>query len=225
NYRALPTPSDIAQTVSLSELIAGKVNPDAIANRIVFIGVTENSATDHWALCEMMGGKMWFESQEGIGSTFYFTLIVKVDENVKSQLNSIPKLGKKRLLIVDDNPSCLQILTKQLSQWGILAHGVASGVEAIDLLQHENVNQNQVFDLIIIDMQMPEMNGVATATAIRELPKYQSLPLVMLTPIGKSPEKNQLQKLNLAALLNKPIKQSQLQNILQKIFSQITINS
>ncbi|NET76235.1 GAF domain-containing protein [Okeania hirsuta] len=176
-------------------------------------------------LCEMMGGKMWFESQEGIGSTFYFTLIVKVDENVKSQLNSIPKLGKKRLLIVDDNPSCLQILTKQLSQWGILAHGVASGVEAIDLLQHENVNQNQVFDLIIIDMQMPEMNGVATATAIRELPKYQSLPLVMLTPIGKSPEKNQLQKLNLAALLNKPIKQSQLQNILQKIFSQITINS
>ncbi|WP_237396278.1 ATP-binding protein [Okeania sp. KiyG1] len=45
-------------------------------------------------LCEMMGGKMWVESQEEIGSTFYFTLIVKVDENVKSQLNFIPKLGK-----------------------------------------------------------------------------------------------------------------------------------
>ncbi|WP_202221314.1 response regulator [Okeania sp. KiyG1] len=126
--------------------------------------------------------------------------------------------------MVDDNSSCLQILTKQLSQWGILAHGVASGAEAIDILQNENVNQHQDFDLIIIDMQMPEMDGVATATAIREIPKYQSLPLVMLTPIGKSPEKNLVQELNFAALLNKPIKQSQLQNILQEIFSQNTIN-
>lgn len=169
-------------------------------------------------LCEMMGGKMWVESQEGTGSTFYFTLIVKVDENVTNELNPIPDFDNKRLLIVDDNPSCLQILTKHLSQWGILAHGVASGLEAIDILQNENVDQNQKFDLIIIDMEMSEMDGVATATAIRELPKYKSLPLVMLTPIGKSPEKNQLQKLNLAALLNKPIKQLQLQNILQKIF-------
>ncbi|NER05361.1 MAG: response regulator [Okeania sp. SIO3C4] len=170
-------------------------------------------------LCEMMGGKMWVESQEGIGSTFYFTLMVKVDENVKNQFNIMPKLGGKRLLIVDDNPSFLQILTKQLSQWGILAHGVTSGVEAIDILEEENVHQIQKLDLIIIDMQMSEMDGVSTATAIRKLPKYQFLPLVMLTPIGRSPEKNQLQKLNFAALLNKPIKQSQLQNILQKIFA------
>ena len=72
---------------------------------------------------------------------------------------------------------------------------------------------------------MSEMDGVTTAIAIREIPKYKALPLVMLTPIGKLPTKNQLQKLNLAALLNKPIKQLQLYNILEKIFSNLTVKS
>ncbi len=169
-------------------------------------------------LCEMMGGKMWVESQEGIGSTFYFTLTVKVDKNIISQFNPISNLANKRLLIVDDHPSCLQVLTQQFSQWGILSHAVTSGVAAINILKNETADQHQNFDLIIIGMQMSEMDGVATAIAIREIPKYKDMPLVMLTPIGKSPKKNQLQKLNLAALLNKPIKQSQLYHILEKIF-------
>ncbi|MDJ0519313.1 MAG: ATP-binding protein [Trichodesmium sp. MO_231.B1] len=170
-------------------------------------------------LCEMMGGKMWVESQEGIGSTFYFTLTVKVDQDITSQFNPINNLADKRLLIVDDRPSCLQILTQQLNQWGILSHTATSGLAAINMLKNGTADQNQNFDLIIIGMEMSEMDGVATAIAIREIPKYKCLPLVMLTPIGKSPTKNQLQQLNLAALLNKPIKQSQLYNILEKIFS------
>lgn len=169
-------------------------------------------------LCEMMGGKMWVESQEGIGSTFHFTLMAKVDENIRSQFNPISNLANKRLLIVDDRPSCLQILTQQLNEWGILSHTATSGIAAINILKNETADQNFDFDLIIIGMEMSEMDGVATAIAIREIPKYKYLPLVMLTPIGKSPTKNQLQKLNLAALLNKPIKQLQLYNILDKIF-------
>ncbi len=169
-------------------------------------------------LSEMMGGKMWVESQEGIGSTFHFTIMAKVDKNMTIEFNPISDLANKRLLIVDDHPSCLQILTQQLSQWGILSHTATSGVAAINILKNGTADQNQNFDLIIIGMEMLEMDGIATAIAIREIPKYKYLPLVMLTPIGKSPTKNQLQKLNLSALLNKPIKQSQLYNILEKIF-------
>ncbi|NEQ37635.1 MAG: PAS domain S-box protein [Okeania sp. SIO3I5] len=177
------------------------------------------------SLCEIMGGKMWVESQKGIGSTSYFTLTAKIDKNMTIQFNPISNLANKRLLIVDDSSSCLQILTQQLSQWGILSHAVTSGDAAINLLKNETADQNQNFDLIIIDIQMSEMDGIATAIAIREIPKYKELPLVMLTPIGKLPKKNQLQKLNLAALLNKPIKQSQLSNILEKIFSDLTVKS
>ncbi|MGD1806365.1 ATP-binding protein [Dapis sp. BLCC M126] len=169
-------------------------------------------------LCEMMGGKMWVESQEGIGSTFHFTLTAKVNKNMTIQFNPISNLADKRLLIVDDHPSCLKILTHQLNQWGILSHTATSGIAAINMLKNGTADQHQNFDLIIIGMEMSEMNGVAIAIAIREIPKYKYLPLVMLTPIGKSPTKNQLQKLNLAALLNKPIKQLQLYNILDKIF-------
>jgi len=174
-------------------------------------------------LCEMMGGKMWVESQEGIGSTFYFTLMAKVDKNMTIQFNPISNLANKRLLILDDSPSSVQILTQQLSQWGILSHTVTSGVAAINILKNETADQHHNFDLIIIDIQMSEMDGIATAIGIREIPKYKYLPLVMLTPLGKSPTKNQLQKLNLAALLNKPIKQSQLYNILEKIFSNLPV--
>ncbi|MDJ0553850.1 MAG: ATP-binding protein [Microcoleaceae cyanobacterium MO_207.B10] len=176
------------------------------------------------SLCEMMGGKMWVESQKGVGSTFYFSVTVKVPENVSNQVDIIPDLVDKNLLIVDDNSSCRKILTQQLSQWGILSHAVASGAEAIDILNNKT-SQNSLFDLIIIDMQMPEMNGVTTALEIRQLPGYQSVPLVMLTPIGQSPEKNQLPKMNLAAVLNKPIKPLQLYNILQKLLCKDRTNS
>jgi CheY-like chemotaxis protein len=91
-----------------------------------------------------------------------------------------PQLEGKRLLIVDDNATNRQILTLQGQSWGMLTRAAHSGMEALDWLC-----QGEFFDLAILDMQMPGMDGLTLATEIRKKPGYQELPLVMLTSIGK----------------------------------------
>ena len=160
-------------------------------------------------LSEMMGGRMWVESQAGQGSSFYFTLIGKSpnaslpDECWDFQ----PQLAGKRLLIVDDNATNRQILTLQAQSWEMLPHAAKSGSEALNWIR-----QGDIFDIIILDMQMPEMDGLTLAAEIRKQPGCQELPLVMLTSMGR--QDISVQTVKFAAFLNKPIKQSQLYNVL-----------
>jgi CheY-like chemotaxis protein/HPt (histidine-containing phosphotransfer) domain-containing protein len=95
----------------------------------------------------------------------------------------------------------------------MLADTVSSGAEALSLLR-----QGEEFDLAILDMQMPEMDGLTLATQIRQQPRCQELPLVMLTSVGRQHAEIHAAKINFAAFVNKPIKQSQLYNILIQVF-------
>ena len=166
-------------------------------------------------LSEMMGGKMWVESQVNFGSTFHFTIIA---ESVPQTLTNEPKspappLAGKRVLIVDDNATNRQILTLQAEFWGMFSHAVESGEQALNLLA-----QGEPFDLAILDMQMPQMDGLTLGASIQALPKYQNLPLIMLTSIGKPETTDSTPVVNFAAFLTKPIKQSYLYNIFSQIF-------
>ena len=165
-------------------------------------------------LSEMMGGRMWFESQLGQGSNFHFTILVKsVPGSLPvDQPYSQPQLATKRLLIVDDNSTNRNILTLQGQSWGMLTCAAESGVEAL-----ESLRQEEPFDIAILDMQMPEMDGLTLAAEIRKLPNCLLLPLVMLTSLGKQ-EIGIADNVNFAAFLNKPVKQSQLYNVLIQIF-------
>ncbi len=165
-------------------------------------------------LSEMMGGKMWVESQENCGSTFYFTIsAVSNPEQLSNQPNlSSSQLAGKRVLIVDDNATNRQILTLQAESWGMLACATESGVQALTLLA-----QSQSFDLAILDMQMPQMDGLTLGAKIQNLPQYQTLPLIMLTSIGKPETTKFTPVVNFAAFLTKPIKQAHLYNILKNI--------
>ncbi len=167
------------------------------------------------SLCELMGGEIWVESQEGIGSTFHFKVILEIPFNQKyldSPENS-PYLKDKKVLIVDDNTTNRQILVLQSQFWGMIPKGAGSPLEALEWLK-----QKQKFDMGILDMQMPLMDGLSLAKEIRNLPDYQQLPLLILTSIGNQPPKSELEAVNLSAFLHKPIKEIQLYQKLIQIF-------
>jgi CheY-like chemotaxis protein len=167
-------------------------------------------------LTELMGGKMWVESDGESGSSFFFTIIAKgapavsIDRHQENQKTE--KLQGKRLLIVEDNSTHRKILALQAQSWGMLPHATESGAEALKLL-----NLRGHFDLAILDMQMPELDGIALAQEIRKIPEYQHLPLVMLSSLSISRSEIEAAQVDFAATLNKPIKQFQLQDVLSHI--------
>lgn len=169
-------------------------------------------------LTELMKGRMWVESQPGKGSTFYFTFRGNAAaETDAPSLQPVSKslLATKRVLIIDDNATNRQILTLHTQNWQMLPLAVASGMEALQLLQ-----QGASFDVAILDMQMPAMNGLMLADEIHKMPDYQHLPLVMLTSIGKLEVISQANQFHFAAFLNKPIKPEQLCSTLSQIVSE-----
>jgi CheY-like chemotaxis protein len=168
-------------------------------------------------LTELMNGKMWVESDgEGNGSSFYFTILAKAAPPsppvCQPERQSPSQLAGKRLLIVEDNTTHRQILSLQAQSWGMFAHATESGAEALKLL-----NLRGHFDLAILDMQMPEMDGLLLAQKIREFSEYQNLPLVMLSSLSISKAEIEAAKVDFAATLSKPIRQFQLQAVLNQI--------
>jgi len=157
-------------------------------------------------LSEMMGGRMWVESEQGQGSTFHFTIQAErapADSNQPPHKEHLHLAGRS-VLIVDDNETNRQILTLQTRSWGMQPHAVPSGYEALALLE-----RGQVFDLALLDMHMPGMDGLTLARQIRR--SRASLPLMMLSSGSSRRELTHSDKQDLfAAYLSKPVKPSQL---------------
>ncbi|PSF34247.1 hybrid sensor histidine kinase/response regulator [Aphanothece hegewaldii CCALA 016] len=168
-------------------------------------------------LTEMMGGKMWVHSVEGKGSTFYCTILAEAAPSFSPANSHTAEelLGGKRLLIIDDNVTNQKILTLQAQSWGMFTCAVESGYRALDWLE-----RGVRFDVAILDMNMPGMDGLTLAQKIRQNPNYQDLPLVMLSSLGKPEHSKQVEKLKFAAILTKPIQQAQLYEILVRILTE-----
>ncbi|MBA4387095.1 MAG: hypothetical protein C0404_03880 [Verrucomicrobia bacterium] len=155
-------------------------------------------------LVELMGGTMWVESAgiPGRGATFHFTIMAKESASSGAVQNFAPLTGK-RVLIVDDNPTGRNILVRQTTAWTLIPTAVASGREALELLR-----VGEHFDVAILDLQMPDMDGSMLAEEISRLPAGTKIPLILLSSIGyQAPAASQVR---FSAFLTKPIKSSSL---------------
>jgi CheY-like chemotaxis protein len=167
-------------------------------------------------LVELMGGKMWAESTPGNGSTFQFVLPMQAAPQTNGSVldHKQPQLADLKLLIVDDNPTNCRILALQTNKWGMIPRTALSGEQALTWLQ-----AGEKFDLAILDMQMPGLDGLMLAAEIRKLPNGAKLPLVLLTSMGVRPDSPEFVQAGFATCLTKPIKPAQLFESLVRVVS------
>ena len=165
------------------------------------------------ALVELMGGRIWVQSEVGKGSTFHCDLVVSVAEpeaeTPRVEGETYPDLRDVAVLVVDDNPTNRLILRRTLQAWGTSVGEAAGGEEALALLRAPQAR----FQVVILDYQMPDMDGVDVARAIRYDPKLQGIKLVMLSSWEGLPA-GAREELGITVVLTKPVKQSKLFDVL-----------
>ncbi|HZP60703.1 MAG TPA: response regulator, partial [Opitutaceae bacterium] len=163
-------------------------------------------------LAELMGGRMWVESKEGSGSTFHFTIHTEVASSKPLPYLSGVRthLTGKRMLVVDDNSTNRRILATLAQNWGLAPRTADSGPAALAL-----IDSGEAFDLAIVDMQMPGMDGVALGREIRKRPATEKLPMVLLSSVGMH---NQVPEDLFNVRLTKPAKASQIFDAIAGIF-------
>ena len=159
-------------------------------------------------LIHLMDGTIQVESELGKGTTFKFNIFCEVSSDSVIKYANVSLVGceDKKILVIDDNATNRRILKIQLEQWKLLPVMASSAKEALEILSADSK-----FDLIITDMQMPEMDGVALGTIVKD--RYKNIPIVLLSSIGDETRKRYSDLFS--SVLTKPVKQQHLCKVIQ----------
>ena len=162
-------------------------------------------------LVELMGGEIGVQSEPGVGSTFFFTARFGKLSEEAPPAQSVPEVDLQdlRVLIVDDNETNRKILHEQVISWGMKNGMAEDGPEALRRLR-EAAEKGEPYDVAILDMQMPEMDGIELAHKIKEDPSISSTRLILLTSLGVRGDAEVASRVGVAAYLTKPVRQSHL---------------
>jgi PAS domain S-box-containing protein len=162
-------------------------------------------------LVGFMHGRLWVESDLGKGSRFHFTAHFGLQKSPARII--VPRdpatLRDMRVLVVDDNATNRQILLKMLANWHTNPTAVESGARAITALR-EAQGLGRTYPLILLDAQMPEMDGFALAECIKRNPDWQTATIMMLSSAGQRGDAKRCRDLGVAAYLTKPVRQDEL---------------
>jgi CheY-like chemotaxis protein len=162
-------------------------------------------------LVVLMGGRIWVESERGKGSTFHFTGKFEVAETPHLKAPSAPPeaLHDMGVLVVDDNATNRRLLEETLKRWGAIPSPASSGQAALEAIESAEA-AGKPFSMILLDHQMPGMDGFDVAERIRQQPRLISTTIMMLSSGGQRGDASRCRRLGITAYLFKPFKQSEL---------------
>ncbi len=170
-------------------------------------------------IVDLMGGKLWLESKENQGSQFFVSALFPRG-TAPTSLTDVPlaDLSNQRVLVVDDNATNLLMLQTTLNAWGCSVTTAESGKEGLKLLR-TSVEAGKAFDVVVLDVQMPHMDGIQVCQTIHDEDCYGHPPVVLASSLGTKSEMARTREIHCTACLTKPLKQTSLKSTLVKVLS------
>lgn len=175
-------------------------------------------------LVDLMGGVIGVDSRPGEGSTFWFRLPLQRDAHPQPMPAPVVDLRNLRVLIVDDNEVNRRVLHEQVTSWGMRNGSFGSGEHVVDAIRQAK-SSGDPYHFVLLDYQMPGMDGAAVADAIKNDPEIRDTLVILLTSVGHWSDVRPMEGTRIDASLVKPVRQSQLLNTMGKAWSKRGSNS